>query len=71
MTINTFLLLLLVIANYTNLYINIKKFRNWKAIQDLIQKILENAFDSFFCKSEKKVKNKFFKSIKTVGRIER
>ena len=29
MTINTFLLLLLVIANYTNLFLNIKKIRRW------------------------------------------
>ena len=29
MTINTFLLLLLVIANYTNLFLNIKNKRKW------------------------------------------
>ena len=30
MTINTFLLLLLVISNYTNLFLNIKNRRKWK-----------------------------------------
>ena len=29
MTINTFLLLLLVVANYTNLFLNIKNRRKW------------------------------------------
>ena len=31
MSINTFLLLLLVIANYTNLFLNIKNRRRWNA----------------------------------------
>ena len=33
MTINTFLLLLLVIANYTNLFLNIKNRRKWNSYQ--------------------------------------
>ena len=32
MSINTFLLMLLVIANYTNLFLNIKNRRKWKAL---------------------------------------
>ena len=31
MSVNTFLLLLLVIANYTNLFLNIKNRRKWNA----------------------------------------
>ena len=33
MSVNTFLLLLLVIANYTNLFLNIKNRKRWKSYE--------------------------------------